>query len=142
MPRTLPFSCSRISSTLPGGFPGSAGSPDMFHAQTVEQAVGLGPGRTDRWSLAGVEPAELDAGGVDVFGHFAAQGIDFLDQVSFGQAADGRIAGHGADGVGVDDADQGAAAHSGRRQRGFAPGVSGADHGNIEFIHIFLAVAG
>lgn len=87
---------------------------DMFHAKPVQQPIRLGPGGTNRRALTGVEPAELDAGGVDIFGHFAAQGINFLDQVAFSQAADSWIAGHGANGVGIDDANKGAAAHAGR----------------------------
>ena len=55
--------------------------------------------------------------------------------MAFGQAADGRVAGHGPDGVGVDDRDKGPAAHSRRGQGRLAAGMAGADYGNIIFIH-------
>ena len=106
-----------------------------LHPQAVEEAVGLGPGRADGRALAGVETAELDRGGVDVLRHLAAEGVDLPHQVALGQAADRRVAGHGADGVGVDDGDKGAAAHPGGGQGRFAAGMAGADHGNIILIH-------
>ena len=102
-----------------------------FHPQPVEEPVGLGPGRPDRRALAGVEAAELDAGGVDVFRHLPAEGVDLLDQMPLGQAADGRVAAHGADGVNVDHQHRGAASHPGCRQSGFAAGMAGADHDNV-----------
>ena len=109
-----------------------------LHAQPVEQPVGLGAGGTHRRALAGVEAAELDAGGIDVLGHFPAQGVDLLDQVALGQAADGRVAGHGADGVGVDDADERPAAHARRGQGRLAAGVAGADYGNVKISHVLV----
>jgi len=111
----------------------------LFHAQPVEEPVGLGPGRPDRRTLAGVEAAELDAGGVYVSGHLSAQGIDFLDQVALGQTADGRVAAHGSDGIGVAKENSGAAAHAGRGQGRFAAGMAGADDDDVVlqfFFHV------
>ena len=55
--------------------------------------------------------------------------------MAFCQTSDGRIAGHGPDGIGIDDRDKSATTHSGSSEGGLAAGMSGADHGNIIFIH-------
>ena len=109
----------------------------MLHSQPIEQPVGLCPRGTHRRTFAGVEAAKLNAGGVDVFRHFTAQGVDLLNNLPLGQAADGGVAGHGADGIGVDDADQGAAAHAGSGQRGLATGMTRADDGDVKISHVY-----
>ena len=115
---------------------------DLLHPQPVAQPVGLGPGGPDRRAFAGIEPPELDAGGVDIFGHFAAQGIDLLDQMAFGQAADGRIAGHGADGVDVDDADRRAAAQRAAARAASQPAwpapITAMSNISSESVHVIL----
>jgi hypothetical protein len=91
----------------------------------------LRPGRPDSRALAGIEPSELDGGGVNVFGHFATQGIYFLDQVTLGKAADCRVARHGADGVNIDNRKRHAASHTGSSQGCLATGMTAADHQDI-----------
>ena len=54
----------------------------------VQDAVGLGPGRTHGRAFRAVQDPELDAGFVGRGGHRAAQRIDFLDQVPFADSAD------------------------------------------------------
>jgi hypothetical protein len=46
-------------------------------------------------TLTGVQAAELNTGLIGILGHFTPQGIDLPDQMSFSQAAYGRIAAHG-----------------------------------------------
>ena len=55
--------------------------------------------------------------------------------MALGQSADGRVAGHGADGVGVDDADQRAAAHARGGKRRLAAGVARTDYGDVKIGH-------
>ena len=52
-------------------------------------------------ALGAVEHAELDAGGVDDLAHLAAEGVDLADDLPLGDAADGRVAAHLGDGVGI-----------------------------------------
>jgi hypothetical protein len=59
------------------------------------------------WTLFGVQPPELDGGGIGVLGHLPAQGIDLLDQLSLGQSSDSRVAGHEANSIDVDGEQEG-----------------------------------
>ena len=110
---------------------------NLLHAQAVQKPVGLGPGRAHRWPLAGIETPELDGSGIDIFRHFSAKGVYFPHQMPLGQTANGGIAAHGADGVGIDDTDQGAAAQTGRSQGRLATRMARADNGNIKIQHNF-----
>ncbi len=112
-----------------------------FHPQPVAQPVRLCTRGTHCRALAGIEPSKLYGGGVYVFGHLAAQGVDFPYKVSFGKTADGGIAGHGTDGIGVDYGDQRSAAHAGAGQRRFTAGMSGTYDNDIVFVHLGTAAA-
>ena len=61
--------------------------------------VALGAGAVHGGALAAVEQAELDGGGVGEEAHGAAEGVDLADDLALGDAADGGVAGHLADGV-------------------------------------------
>ena len=102
-----------------------------LHPQAIAQPVRLGAGGPDRRALARVEPAELDGRGVDVFGHLAPQGVDLAHEMALGQSPYRWIARHGADGIGVHHARQGAATKTGRGQGRLATGVTGADHHHV-----------
>jgi hypothetical protein len=67
---------------------------EAFDFLLVGVLVGLGAGAVHGRSLAAVEHAKLNAGGVDRAAYRAAQGIDFADDLPLGHAADGRIATH------------------------------------------------
>ena len=69
-----------------------------LHGRRIELAVGLRARPAHGRAFAAVENAELDAAGVGDAAHQAVQSIDFPHQMAFAEAADGRIAGHGADG--------------------------------------------
>src|SRR5205823_8167179 len=72
--------------------------------------------------------------GVDDLAHFAAEGVDFADDLTLGDPADSRIAAHLGDGVGVHRQESGAQAHAGGRQSGFDSGMAGADDKDIKFV--------
>ena len=97
--------------------------------------VGLCAGGLDGGAFRAVEHSELDAGGVDGVGHEAAEGVDFADDLSLGEAADGGVAGHSADGEGV-HGDEGDAAlifeDMAGGPGGFGAGVSAADDDDVE----------
>ena len=87
----------------------------------------MGAGAPDGGAAGGVEEAELDAAGVGDFAHDAAEGVDFADEMAFGYAADGGVAGHLRDEVEVEGEEGGAQAHARGGGGGFAAGVAGAD---------------
>ncbi len=102
------------------------------HLEAVGLLVALGAGRPDGGTARGVEQAELDADGVGDFGHDAAESVDLADDVSLGDAADGGVAGHLRDEIGVEGEQRGAQSHARRGHGGFAAGMTGADYGNVE----------
>ena len=65
--------------------------------------------------------------------HDTVQGIDLADQVTLAEAADGRVAGHRADGreLWVSSTLR---AHARGRRRRLAAGVAAADHDDVERI--------
>ncbi len=75
---------------------------------------------------------ELDADRIGNLAHDAAQGVHLADQVSLGNAADCRIAGHLRDEVDVERVEGGLQPHAGGGHGGFAAGVSGANDDDIE----------
>jgi hypothetical protein len=74
----------------------------------------------------------LNSDGVRHFAHDAAERVDFADEVSFGNPADCRIAGHLRDQIGVQGEQRSVQPHAGRGHGGFASGVSSADYDDIE----------
>ena len=117
--------------------PGDHGQPRgrgdrRLHGGRVELPVGLGAGAAHRRALAAVEQAELDAGGVRHTAHQPVQGIDLADEVALAQAADRRIARHGADRGRVVGDQRGARAAARRGGRGLDAGMATADDGDVE----------
>ncbi len=76
-----------------------------------------------------VQQAELDADGVGDFAHDAAERVNLADEVAFGDASDGGVAGHLRDEVDVEGVEGGLEAHASAGDGGFAASVSGADDG-------------
>ena len=108
------------------------GFEDLAHFEAVGLLVALGAGRPDGGAARGVEQAELDADGVGDFGHDAAEGVDLADEVSLGDAADGGVAGHLRDEVGVEGEQGGAQSHARGGHGGLAAGMTGSDDGDID----------
>ena len=103
-----------------------------LHCLRIEFAVGLGAGPTHRRPLAAIEDPELDAAGIGHAAHQAVQGIDLAHQMALAEPADGRIAGHGADGRRAMGDKRGRRAHARGRRRGLAAGMPAADHDHVE----------
>ena len=107
--------------------------PDRgLHGRAVELAVGLGARALHGRPLGAVEQAELDAGRVGHPPHQAVQRIDLAHQVALAEPADGRVAGHLADGGEAVRDQRRARAHARRRRRGLAAGMAAADHDDVE----------
>ena len=103
----------------------------MLHHGLVQPPVGLGPEGMDGGTLAPVQHPVLDAGLVCGQTHFAAQSVDFPDDVALAGAADGGVAGHIAHRVQVDGEQDGVHAKPGTGQCGFDARMTRADDGNV-----------
>jgi hypothetical protein len=104
----------------------------LANESAVQTAVALRAGRPDRWSLAGIERAELDAGCVRRTRHNAAQRINFLDQVAFTDATDGWITAHLTDGLDAVCQQQGPGATPRRGKCRLGTGMTTANDDDIK----------
>ena len=102
----------------------------------VQDAVGLGPGRSHRRPLGAVEDAELNPGFVGGSRHGTAQGVDFLHQMALANATDRRVATHLPQGLDVVREQQRARSHARSRQRGLGAGMATADDDHVEFVGV------
>jgi hypothetical protein len=102
----------------------------------VQHPIGLGSGGTHGRPFGAVQDAKLDARFVSGQGHGPAEGIDFLDQMPFADAADAGVATHLPQRLDVVGQQQGTAAHAGAGQRRFGAGMAAADDDDIEFLGI------
>ena len=82
-------------------------------------------------SLRSVEHAKLHGSGIRHLAHLSAQCVDLSDDLSFGNAADGRIAAHLGYFVHVHRDQHRACTHACCGTCRFASGVSGTDHNDI-----------
>ena len=132
IPATAPFSTSR-SSTAALDHLEVRRRPDRgLHGGPVELAVGLGARALHGRPLGAVEQAELDAGRIRHPPHQAIKRIDLAHQMALAEPADGRIAGHLADGGKAVRDQRRARAHAGSRRRGLAAGMAAADNDDVE----------
>src|SRR5439155_17218720 len=101
----------------------------------VELAIALRTRTAHRRTLRAIEHFELNARAVRRLAHQSAEGVDFFDEVSFGESADCWIARHATDR---------AAQHRDHRHTNPAAsadacrlgsGVTTADHDDIEIMH-------
>ena len=103
-----------------------------LHGLRIKLAVGLGARAAHGRAFAAVQNAELDAAGVGDAAHEAVQGIDFPHQMALAEPANGRIAGHGADGRESVRHQGRFRAHAGAGSRGFTAGMAAADDDDVE----------
>ncbi len=102
----------------------------------VGALVCLGSRGPDSGAAAPVEQFELNSRGVNRAPHQSAKGVDFADQMTLGGPANGRIAGHERHGLGRKSHQTDAAAHPRGSPRGFAAGMSGANHNDVEILRV------
>lgn len=65
-----------------------------FHSARVNCLVALGTRRPDRGAFGSVQQAELDGSRIRNNPHCASHGVDFADDLTFGNASDCGIAAH------------------------------------------------
>jgi len=102
-----------------------------LHGGAVELAVGLRPGAAHRRALAPVQHAELDARRIGDAAHHAVQRIDLAHQMALPHPANGRIAGHFADGFEIMGQKQRCGACACGCRRGLTAGVPAPDHDHV-----------
>jgi hypothetical protein len=107
-------------------------SEDGLECQRIGIAVTLRSGGPDGRAFAAVEHAELNTRGVGGQSHEAAEGVDLADHLPLAESADGRVAGHPPNGVGVHGDQRDGRSHPRRGPRRFGPGVTSADDDDIE----------
>ncbi len=100
-------------------------------AELIRLLVALRPRRTHARPLARIEHAELDARGVRVQPHDAAQRIDLPHHLPLRLPADGRVAGHLPHGIEVLREHQCLATEPSRRARRLNPGMPRPDDDDI-----------
>ena len=107
---------------------------DVFNFRLVCLLVGLRARAVHRGPLAAIEHSKLDAGSIDGHSHGAAEGVDFANDLSLPNPADGRVTTHLTNRVAV-----------GREQSRFRPqprssegclraSMAGADNDDVELI--------
>ena len=131
-PATVPSWTIRSSTAASITVEVRRGADRGLHRLAIELAVGLGPGTLHRGPLAPVQDPELDAGGIGHPPHQAVERVDLADEVALAEAANGRIAGHLADGGDAVGDERGLRAHARGRGRSLAAGMAAADDDDVE----------
>ena len=70
---------------------------DLLHTGRVFRLGALATRGPDCRTSASIEDLGLKGRGIRIDPHFTAKRIQFMDEVAFGETADGRIAGHPCD---------------------------------------------
>ncbi len=104
----------------------------LQHLAGIEALVGLGAQGPHRRAAAGVEDALLDGGGISQAPDHPTEGIHFMDELAFGGAADGRVAGLPGDAIEIEAEQGGVQAQPGGGDRRFTTGMAAADHDHVE----------
>ncbi len=110
----------------------------LAHGFGIGSFVRLGPQRMHSGSLRDIQHLRLNKGLINVFAHFAAQGIDLPHQMSLGGSADMGIAGHHGDTVRIHGKDHRFKSQSGTGQCRLASRMSCSDYTDICIYMVFI----
>ena len=105
---------------------------NILHRLAIELAISLRAGASDGGTLRPVEHPELDTAAIRRAAHDAIERIDFTDQMSLAQPANGRVAGHLPDGGKLVGDQGGLGPESGRRGRSLGPSMAAANDNDVE----------
>jgi len=75
----------------------------------------------------------LKGGSVGVLSHFAAQGIDLIDEMALGESANRWVAGHASYCAFEGCNEKCGHTHAGGSQGSFGPGMTASDNNNLRF---------
>jgi hypothetical protein len=103
----------------------------LAHFDAIKLLVALSAGAPDGGTTRRVEQAELDADGIGDLAHDAAEGVDFANEMAFGDAPDSGVAAHLGDEVEVHGNDGSPKTHTRCGHGGLASGVTGAHNDNV-----------
>jgi hypothetical protein len=106
-----------------------------LHGDSIEAAIGLCAGTSDRGTLGSVQDPELDPGFVGDTAHESVERIDFSDDVTFAEASDRGIARHRADRRERMGQQGGLGPSPSGRRGGFTAGMAAAHDDDIETRH-------
>ena len=102
----------------------------------VQLAIRLRACGTNCRAFTAVERTKLNAGTIGGLGHRPAEGINFFDQMTFANAANGRITAHLSERFDALRQQQGLHAHTRSRQRCLGSGMASAYNNDLKLIWI------
>ena len=94
--------------------------------------IALGARGVHAGAFGTIQHTELNGGGVGIKSHESAEGVDFPNHLTFGDAADGGIAGHLADGIEILSEQGDRTAETLGGEGGLDTGVTCSDDGHVE----------
>ena len=112
-------------------------SNQPLHRLAIEFSIGLRARALDSGTLAAVQHTKLDTSRIGGQSHQTVERVDFTHEMALAEAADRRIARHGADRIEALRHQGGFGAETRRRRRRLAAGMSAANDDNIETVHVF-----
>ena len=118
----------------------------VLHDILIFAAIGLNALGVHGCTLAEIERAGLQRYLVGSAPHFAAQGVNFVDQMPLGSTADRGVAGHIGNGIEREGKEDGVHTHARRGKGGFHTGMSRTDdnglrrklHKNLSFSKVCI----
>jgi hypothetical protein len=105
-----------------------------LHGLSVQFLIALDAEGSNRRAFTRIDDAELDAGLVGIPCHLSTQRINFLYQMSLGDASNRRIARHLRNAILVHREEQGVRTHARCGQRSFTAGMTSAHHNNVDYL--------
>src|SRR5690554_12073 len=103
---------------------------------TVQLAISLGPGGSDRRSFARIENTKLDAAVIGSQSHGATQSVNLFDQMAFANTANSGIARHLPQSFHIVSQQQRATSHAGCCQAGLGASMTTAYHNNVKCFRV------
>ena len=100
--------------------------------------IALRTRRPDRGSARGIQQPKLDPDCVGYFAHDPAQGIDFPDPVSLGNAANCGVARHLRNEIDVEGIKSGLQTHAGRSHGGFSSSMTRPNDHDVKLLSKLL----
>ena len=106
----------------------------QLHVELIGLLIRLSPRTVHCRTLAEVQHAKLNAGFVDRPTHLAAEGVDFADDLAFGDAADRRVTAHRPDRITAHCEQDGSSSHPRSGESSFDTSVAGTDDGDVVLV--------
>lgn len=108
------------------------GANDGLHSFGIFQFCTLAAGCPDGGTTASIEDFGLKSRSVGIATHFATQSIQFIDEMAFGKAANGRVAGHSSDSIATRGNEERLHAHTGGSEGAFSASVTSANDNKLK----------